>query len=160
MVEAEVKAISIFFFLMFLDNNLAMETSNQAVNLFQKKLSKDSSLDRAALLVAVTKEIWNKNKKRLQNEVYNQSEEFAWILPSKLNIDPWRELLKSAQEEELLSLIWSKILELADESDYVGAEISVGTHRYRLGKALKKLGSLAKRKTNKSFEIVGSRERE
>ena len=69
MVEAEVKAISIFFFLMFLDNNLAMETSNQAVNLFQKKLSKDSSLDRAALLVAVTKEIWNKNKKRLQNEV-------------------------------------------------------------------------------------------
>lgn len=142
MVQAEIRSISIFFFLAFLDGNLATEASNQAVTLFQKKLSENSSLDRTSLVVTVTKEIWNKHQHRFQRKLINFSNDSGWILPNKLNLVPWKEFRKLAQEEEVFSLIWSHILGIKDEKVASGAHISVGTHRYRIGNALKKLGSL------------------
>jgi len=63
-------------------------------------------------------------------------------VPEGLDLGPWREFQKSSSEDELLSVIWSKILKIDDDDISEGLGITQGTIRYRLGRALRKLGSM------------------
>ncbi len=143
MNEADVKAISIFFFLAFLDDRRALEAANQAVSLFQNKIAANPKAKHSVLIVACTLKIWNKNRGRFLRGRPNYANDSGWILPAKVDFGPWKEFQKSAQEDELLVLIWSKILSFSDDDISIGAEVSAGTLRYRVGKALRKLGFLS-----------------
>ncbi|MNT80198.1 hypothetical protein D3C72_2196280 [compost metagenome] len=68
--------------------------------------------------------------------------ESGWLIPEGVDLGPWREFQKTASEDELLTVIWSKILKLSDHEISEGLGITQGTIRYRLGRALRKLGSM------------------
>jgi len=106
----------------------------------------------------VTKKTWEKYSGRFVRGRPNYSLEAGWLLPEGLDLGPWKEFQKQAQEDELLCLIWSKILKIADEDISMGLGVSVGTLRYRVGRALRKLGTLSNPVSQKTLGIVKSNE--
>ncbi len=142
MVEVDAKSISLFFFFALLDETRAIDASTSAIKNYKERISKNPELKSSVAVVAATYHIWDKNRNRFVRGRHNFSSESGWLFQADLELGPWKEFQKTAQEDEFLSLIWSHILQIADEDISLGLGISVGTLRYRTGRALRKLGQL------------------
>jgi hypothetical protein len=143
MGESEVRSIALFYFFAFLDDRRALEASTQAISVFNFKKKKNPQFSPSVLTVMSTFSIWSKHHLKLNRGNPNISVEAGWNIPTDLDLGPWREFQKLATQDELLAVIWSKILGLNELDIAQGLGISEGTVRYRLGKALRKLGSMA-----------------
>ncbi|WP_374076883.1 hypothetical protein [Bdellovibrio bacteriovorus] len=142
MTEADVQSIALFFYFALLDDQKAIEASSQALALGRARKHRNPNLKNSVAIVAATKSVWDKYKARVARGRPNTSVESGWLIPEGLDLGPWREFQKSASEDELLTVIWSKILKLEDDDISEGLGITQGTIRYRLGRALRKLGSM------------------
>ncbi len=142
MTEADVKSIALFFYFSLLDDQKAIEAASQALALCRARKSRNPELKSAVALVAATKTVWDKFKVRVSRGRPNITVESGWLIPEGVDLGPWREFQKSASEDELLTVIWSKILKIDDDDISTGLGITQGTIRYRLGRALRKLGSM------------------
>lgn len=142
MTEADVQSIALFFYFALLDDQKAIEASSQALALGRARKQKNPDIKSSVLVVAATKAVWDKYKARVSRGRPNTSVESGWLIPEGTDLGPWREFQKSASEDELLTVIWSKILKLSDDDISEGLGITQGTIRYRLGRALRKLGSM------------------
>ncbi|MGZ3774463.1 MAG: helix-turn-helix transcriptional regulator [Pseudobdellovibrionaceae bacterium] len=142
MTEADIQSITLFFYFALLDDKKAIEASSKALVLCRDRKNKNSNLKNAVVVVASTKAVWDKYKSRVSRGRPNTSVESGWLIPESIDLGPWREFQKTASEDELLTVIWSKILKFADDDISEGLGITQGTIRYRLGRALRKLGSM------------------
>ena len=142
MNESDVKAIGLFFYFAFLDDRRAIQASTQALRICSEKTKRNTNLKSNVAIVAATHTIWNKYKLRIIRGRPNTSSESGWLLPAGVDFGPWREFQKNATQDELLTVIWSKILKITDQEISEGLGITQGTIRYRLGRALRKLGSM------------------
>ena len=142
MSENDVKAIAIFFFFALLDDGKAVEAATEAVENCRRLRSKNPAVRQGAAVVMATFQVWKKVSKRMTRGRPNYSVDSGWLLPKTVDMGAWKEFQKSAQEDEFLGLIWSFLLKLPDEDISSGLGISVGTLRYRVGRALRKLGAL------------------
>lgn len=142
MNESDVKTIALFFYFAFLDDRRAIEASTQALHICTEKRKRDADIKSNVAIVAATHTIWDKYKLRINRGRPNTSPESGWLLPSGVDFGPWREFQKNATQDELLTVIWSKILKISDQDISEGLGITQGTIRYRLGRALRKLGSM------------------
>jgi len=142
MIEVDIKSIALFYFFALLDEQRAIEATSKALVDTKNRISKDPQLKTSVALVAATYHIWKKNSGRFLRGRPNFSPESGWLLQEGLDMGPWKEFQKTAQEDEFLALIWSKILKISDEDISLGLGISVGTLRYRIGRALRRLGTL------------------
>lgn len=154
MDEPEVRSIALFFFFAFLDDRRALEASAQAIANYKNKKKKKSQHKDAVLIVMSTFAIWSKHHLKLNRGNPNFSAESGWNIPPDLDLGPWREFQKLATQDELLAVIWSKVLGLSDKNIAEGLGISEGTVRYRLGRALRKLGSMAQGVSTKKLNAV------
>lgn len=145
MTESSVRSLALFFYFAFLDDQKAQDAASEALVLSHTLRSRNSHLSPDAVLVAATHKVWNKYKTKVQRGVSNTSSESGWILPEGVSIGPWLEFQKSVSEEELLSVIWSKILGISETDISLGIGITEGTVRYRLARSLRKLGSMAQK---------------
>lgn len=143
MTETETQSIALFFYFAFLDDQKAIEAATRALVFCRDRKSKNPELKSSVALVVSTKTIWNRYKARIARGRPNTSIESGWLLPEGVDLGPWREFQKTASEDELLTVIWSKILKISDNDISEGLGITSGTIRYRLGRALRKLGSMA-----------------
>lgn len=143
MIQIDVKSIALFFFYATLDEKRAIEAASTAFEQARKKLSKNPQMKPTVAIVAVTKQVWEENSGRFLRGRPNYSLESGWLLPEKVDLGPWKEFQKVSQEDEFLCLIWSKILKISDEDISLGLGVSIGTLRYRIGRALRKLGSIS-----------------
>jgi hypothetical protein len=142
MVEVDAKSISLFFFFALLDEMRAIEATTAAIKNYKERVSKNPELKAPVAIVASTYHIWDKNRNRFVRGRHNFSADSGWLFTEGLELGPWKEFQKTAQEDEFLALIWSQILKISDEDISLGLGISVGTLRYRTGRALRKLGQL------------------
>ncbi len=142
MTEADVQSIALFFYFALLDDQKAIEASSQALGLGRARKQRNPNLKNSVAVVAATKSVWDKYKARVARGRPNTSVESGWLIPEGVDLGPWREFQKSASEDELLTVIWSKILKIEDDDISEGLGITQGTIRYRLGRALRKLGSM------------------
>lgn len=142
MTQSDLRSVALFFFYATLDEKKALEASTKAAELIKKKVSRDPQVKTNVAIVFCTRQIWESNSGRFSRGRPNYSSDSGWLLPEGLDLGPWKEFQKIAQEEEFLCLIWSKILNFSDEDISLGLGISIGTLRYRIGRALRKLGSL------------------
>ncbi|MBV2169562.1 MAG: hypothetical protein KUL82_12725 [Bdellovibrio sp.] len=142
MTEADVQSIALFFYFALLDDQKAIEASSQALVLGRARKQRNPNLKNSVAVVAATKSVWDKYKARVARGRPNTSVESGWLIPEGVDLGPWREFQKSASEDELLTVIWSKILKIEDDDISEGLGITQGTIRYRLGRALRKLGSM------------------
>ncbi|KYG66891.1 hypothetical protein AZI86_07625 [Bdellovibrio bacteriovorus] len=142
MTENDVKSIALFFYFALLDDQKAVEAASQALALGRARKQRNPELKNPVALVAATKAVWDKFKARVARGRPNTTIESGWLIPDGVDLGPWREFQKSASEDELLTVIWSKILKIEDDDISEGLGITQGTIRYRLGRALRKLGSM------------------
>lgn len=142
MTENDVKSIALFFYFALLDDQKAIEAASQALALGRARKQRNPELKTQVALVASTKAVWDKFKARVARGRPNTTIESGWLIPDGVDLGPWREFQKSASEDELLTVIWSKILKIEDDDISEGLGITQGTIRYRLGRALRKLGSM------------------
>jgi len=142
MNEAEIQTIALFFYFALLDDKKAIEASTQALDICRGRLKRNPELKKSVIIVAATKTVWNRFKTRVARGRPNTSVESGWLIPEGVDLGPWREFQKTASEDELLTVIWSKILKMADQDISEGLGITPGTIRYRLGRALRKLGTM------------------
>lgn len=154
MGESEVKSIALFFFFAFLDDRRALEASTQAITLATEKKKKNPQSDNQVLIVTASFSIWKKHHLKLNRGTPNISTEAGWMMPPDLDLGPWREFQKLATQDELLAVIWAKVLGISEKNIAQGLGISEGTVRYRLGRALRKLGSMAQGVSTKKLNAV------
>jgi hypothetical protein len=96
----------------------------------------------SVVLVLVTQQIWVKMRGNFFRGHPFITGDSGWQLPDRLDLSPWKEFQKIAPEDELLAVIWSQILGLKDEDISTALGFSEGTLRYRMGRALRKLGGV------------------
>jgi hypothetical protein len=154
MGESEVKSIALFFFFAFLDDRRALEASTQAISICSDKLKKNQRFSSQVLIVMSTFTVWTKHHLKLSRGNPNVSTDAGWMIPADLDLGPWREFQKLATQDEFLVVIWSKVLQIPDKDIAEGLGVSEGTLRYRLGRALRKLGSTAQGVSTKKLNAV------
>ncbi len=71
------------------------------------------------------------------------------ILPDRSNWGPWFELRKVINEKDFRALLYSKILKFSEEQIATGLDLPAGTIRYRISRALKALGRICLKGTEK-----------
>lgn len=142
MTESSVRSLALFFYFAFLDDQKAQEAASEALVFSHTLRSRNSKLSPDAIVVAATLKIFSKYKTKVQRGILNTSNESGWLLPEGLNIGPWLEFQKTASEDEVLAVIWSKILNISDADISMGMGITEGTVRYRLARSLRKLGTM------------------
>ena len=142
MTDTEIKSISLFFFFAFLDDRKALQSSSEAYEFLQKKIDKNPDIKKEVAVVTVTQEIWSRHRKKWKRGEPYYSKDSGWLLPEGLEMSPWIEFQKSSLEEDLLAVIWSKVLGINDEDISHSLGLSVGTLRYRVGRGLRQLGAL------------------
>ncbi|MEN0058380.1 MAG: hypothetical protein AAGB31_06060 [Bdellovibrio sp.] len=143
MTEVDAQSIALFFYFALLDDQKAIEAASQALALCRARKGRNPQLKNSVAIVAATKAVWDKYKNRVARGRPNTTIESGWLIPEGVDMGPWREFQKSTSEDELLTVIWSKILRIEDDDISEGLGITQGTIRYRLGRALRKLGSMA-----------------
>lgn len=154
MGESEIRAIALFFFFAFLDDRRALEASTQALAYATDKKKKNPKISNHVVVVMSTFAIWKKHHLKLNRGNPGFSTDAGWMIPPDLDLGPWREFQKLATQDELLAVIWSKVLEIPATEIAEGLGISEGTIRYRLGRALRKLGSMAQGVSPKKLNAV------
>lgn len=142
MNDDEVRRISQFFFLLLLNERKALaftsKAHQRANSILQKKIL--SSRDQAIVLATyeVSQKIQNLSEESFQTQ-------FAtWRLPESASLGPWKKFLLQQRREEILSLLWYRVLKVSDQDISEALKLSLGTIRFRLSRALKDLGRLSR----------------
>lgn len=151
MSDIQIKNIFLFYFLVFFNEKNAIKISNRTIGFFKKKIrtinhENDKNLFSSEvniLFVSITYKMWKKYYKKFSKEQKYTILTKNLVFPSNLSLDLWREFKNNVRKEELLALTWSKVLNINDEEIARGLGISVGTIRYRVARALDKLGFLS-----------------
>jgi hypothetical protein len=145
MTKEQAKSVALFFYFAFpMDHNIvkiALNTISECRRQYRRE-KKSGDVDTATIIVFHTFRFWKKYKKTTAGPIRDQVLEAGWQFPKDLDMGPWKQFRKDADEEELVTLIWSHILGFSDEQIARGLGISVGSVRYRAGNGLRKLGAL------------------
>lgn len=145
MSDDQIRAVALFFHFAFLHDALALQAAQKALSLLRRRAGKNKIYSQTQI-VEVTWQVFLRYKKSLQRIKPRVGESQAWLLPS-IDFAPWRQFHKESEEGERLALIWSKILGLSDQDVALGLGVSTGTVRFRVGNALRRLGSLSRFRT-------------
>jgi len=141
MDELAIRDISLFFFFCLLDEEKAYEFSSRAVDEYFELKRKNPSEKVQVLVVKSTFKIWKKFSSKIQRGRPQMTKQLGWTWPHDINFGPWMEFQKNAIWDEFIVSVWAFFLKYSDEEIAQGLEMTSGTIRYRLGHALKKLGS-------------------
>lgn len=143
MFEKEIKAITLFFYFALLDDKRALSASTKAVDLFYDKIKKNPQINPSVLVILITQQIWKKSKGNFFRGRPHLNPDSGWQLPENFDFSPWIEFQKISPEEELLAVIWALILKYPEDLISTAIGSTQGTIRYRLGRALRRLGALS-----------------
>lgn len=152
MSDSDVKAIALFFFFTMLDEKRALHAAAQALELCERRLQANPGLNSNILIVSSTQKIWERHGKKVVRGRPQFSLESGWRLPETLNLAPWKEFQKKTPDDELLALVWSKILNFSDQEISQGLGLTEGTLRFRVGRGLRKMGTYCRTDDSKSIK--------
>lgn len=138
-IEAQIRSAALFFFLALLDEDKATQLASSLVKAYRKKVS-DQDADDPSFFVYLMSHRIQKLKTASQNQLLTIRPINEWLIPEGCDFGKWQAFAKKSEHEELHALIWSQILGLADADIAKGIGVSEGTVRYRVGRALIKLG--------------------
>lgn len=138
--QSEVRSLALFFFFACLDEFRAKEMASKVSDDFEKNIKKTPSVDRELLLIRLTTNAWTAYRDKLPRGRFRFSPDSGWKLPANLDLSHWKEFQKNAPEDELVAVIWVKILGFSEHKISQAVGLTEGTIRYRLGRGLRKLG--------------------
>ena len=149
MTEAQIKSVALFFFFTLLDEDLAERAARLTIENFRVQIKKKSkngtkglATDPVVVLIRESRLVFEKISKseNLNRAAINQKAKF--LLPPGVSYGAWRQFHKEAPREDLIAIIWSRIVGFDDVKVAQGLGASEGTIRYRVGRGLRQLGHL------------------
>lgn len=141
--EAQIKSVALFFFYSFMDEQAAFQATLKTIERCRKRIAKGQVQKKMnTLFVESTYEIWSKWSEDKSIANFSSSSEEGWLVPDEVDLGPWQEFRRSAESDEVLALIWSKIIGIPDVDIAQGLGVSEGTVRHRVGRALRALGHI------------------
>lgn len=150
LADIHVKKVILFFLFALVDEGAAIKASEKVIRRLKKRIKntdqgyisdKKFSFDKVlieesnALFIELTQNIINLYKRPIIGS--------NWLTSTNVDLSPWKQFHKESQLNEIDVLIWSRILHYSDEDIADGLKITVGTVRYRVAKALRRLGHLS-----------------
>ena len=143
MTDNDVKSLALFFFFITLDDRRALHLASIASDILSAKLAKRPNSNHGVAVVMSAQVVWDKYRSRWSRGRPHFSKDAGWLLPENIDLSAWKDFQKNAPEEEFIALVWSKIVQVPDVEISTALGITEGTIRYRVGRALKKLGAVA-----------------
>lgn len=134
MFNSEVRAIWLFFYLIYLDGERATQIASKAVDAFYENIKKTPQISPNIILIRATTEALKKSQAEL-SEGNIQSR-----LPKNLNY--WHKLKNQLNEQDLLPLIWSQVLKISIKEIAEATKLSEGTITFRVSKGVERLGEI------------------
>jgi len=134
-----LEKIALFYYFSFLD-----EAKAQAITARTLKVLHKQPAD--AEIVSTTNHFLQETNKRIK-PVGLAFSAGSIVLPEKSNWGPWFEFRKQADPKDFHTLLYAKILGIADNDIATGLNVPVGSVRYRLGRGLKQLGQILQQAT-------------
>ncbi|MFN8846988.1 MAG: sigma factor-like helix-turn-helix DNA-binding protein [Bdellovibrionales bacterium] len=135
--------MALFFFLLTLDDLRAVDLSQQAWKKYLDMKSRNPKDSDDSVMVMVLAQFWEKLKDEPRTGVSKFNLDSGWLIPGDIKIQPWCVFHRTASREEIWMALLCQILRLpiSRVSDLLG--LSQGTIRYRLSRAVKKMGRIA-----------------
>ncbi len=144
--EAQIKSVALFFFYACMDEETAFQSTTKTIEKCKKRTAKGAleHEDVEAVLVNSTFETWKQWQQGTSLSHISVSHEAGWMLAEGAEFGVWQDFRRSAEADEFLAVIWSKLLKIPDEHIAKGLDVSVGTVRHRVGRGLRQLGHIKK----------------
>lgn len=146
MNEKDIKKIFLFFYYNFLSVDKAVEFSQKITLKTQLRTFKSLSFDDKQNAIHLI-------KKCIQT-LHSAKERMTLHTPlikdlrihhfSSFHNDVWRDFIRTTPEDEYLALIWLHVIKLDLSTVAMALNISEGTLRYRVSRALKKLVEISR----------------
>ena len=140
MIAVDVKSIALFFFFTFMDERIALISSAKAIKSFRKNFAKHPEIPAQITLIRSVIKIWEDEKSSFSKGRQATAFSKEWIVPKGFDLNPWKEFQKHSTDDELTSLVLVKILNFKPAEVASAFNLSEGTVKYRLAKALVRLG--------------------
>lgn len=158
--DEQVRWIALFFLYSLMDEKIALQSAHKAIASLKARghgdtprSNVDADTDDAPVarsggakvaIVRAVKKVWDQQRKSMPKNRPVVMPESAWILPDHVDIAPWAKFQKDAADEQVIAVVLSRILGFSDQDIAEGLNVSLGTVRYRIGKGIRQLGSVAK----------------
>lgn len=138
---------ALFFFLLTLDDKIAIEESTKTIEQIKYQIeqnSKNSALENYNILIMISCCLnqWKILRTKFHKDHIQIITSKALTWPEHLDLNPWKEFQKRAPENELIAVTWVHLLGISESILAKCLNVSVGTIRYRVGKGLSLLGQL------------------
>lgn len=146
MNDDEVRRISQFFFLLLLNERMVLSSVSKATQKAELILKKNQNISRDQALVVATHEVCSGFSFQLSD--YFQNRFSNWRFPEDSNLGPWKDFLSQQRRDEILCLLWYRVLKVSDVDIARALGIQLGTVRFRLARALKGIGSMVHEPSN------------
>ena len=141
MSDEQVRWIALFFLFSSMDEKVAIQSAQKAIAQLK---SAGAKMITPALIIRTSRKIlehYHQSPMRNRAPVIPQG---VWTLPPHFDMTSWMKFQKDAAPEQVVAVIFSKILGFNDVDIAEGLGISLGTARYRVGKGIRQLGTLMK----------------
>lgn len=144
--QAQIAALALFYFYAFQDEKVALyatqKTWERMKALFRRPRKKFE--DWSQNFVLLTADGFNRYQRQSAKHIHLSPELQKEILQiHTADLGPWKEFRKRAGKDELLALLWTQVLGLAEEDVARALRISSGTLDHRLARGLRKLGEMS-----------------
>lgn len=141
--EQLIKEISLFFFFSLLDEEKAFSAAQKTWFSYQDLRKKHPQIKESVLVIKAASVVWRQLSSKFQKGRPYLTKDAGWQWPSDLNMGPWMEFQKRSSSDELMTTIWCYIIGYSEPDVAAGLGLSEGTLRFRLGRAIRKIGELA-----------------
>jgi DNA-directed RNA polymerase specialized sigma24 family protein len=145
--DQNVRRVALFFFYALVNERAATLASARVVAALKTKLGRaavdeEEREDRIILMQSCLAHL-RKIKKHVSLKSAPESARVngAWYPSEGTDLSHWQRFRKSATDEELIALIFSRIWKCPDDEIAEALAITEGTVRYRIGKGVRRLGS-------------------
>jgi DNA-directed RNA polymerase specialized sigma24 family protein len=139
MTDEQVRSVALFFLFSSMDEKVAIQSAQKAI----AHLKAGDQLTPSAI-IRTTKKLYDQYLRSPQRSRATIIPEHAWILPEHVDMTAWAKFQKDAAPEQVVAVIYSKLLGYTDQQVAEGLGLSIGTTRYRVGKGTRQLGSIMK----------------
>ena len=136
--------MALFFFYAISNEVSARSATIKSMHLVSKLGKRKAVKGRpfAAHVVEATNRVWEKYHTNQKSRTTDRIESGSWLIPKDLDMGAWKQFYIQAEPDEMLAVIWSKILKFSDEDIAEGLGVTVGSIRHRVGRGLRLLGEL------------------
>lgn len=147
--DEQVRAIALFFLFALMDEKIALRAAEKAVASLKATHGRAPGSENAAKvedhsLIRAVKKSFDQHVKLAPRNRAVSVPDSMWKLPSgfdaKTGIQAWTRFQQDSGENEIVAVIFSRVLGFRDEDIADGLNVSLGTARYRIGKGMRQLG--------------------